>query len=251
MPEPVDTNLDQVLMRMVSPDLLDTLSPHLLNHVRLYGAITPNQRQADSMRAAVSYSQMDNSAKSLLEALLYKAGGFQMFGDGEMIMVTSATPTQAAPGNRRQQQTPAIMLEEPTEAMPNGVPQLSILTMERRFSEGVLAFNQSGKGSFLSAGDLGMRLGMDRSNFPPEFQAADNFTSYGMASIIDLNMAVRLGRQDRAQGSLRDAYPLPGNAVAYDKLPSRFKAQVEQAKKAANGMKTMSVGGRGAPPPRP
>ncbi|MEQ1821259.1 MAG: hypothetical protein ABL949_01995 [Fimbriimonadaceae bacterium] len=249
MPEPIDTNLDQVLIRMVSPDLLETLSPHLLNHVRLYGAITPNQRQADSMSAAVAYTQMDNTAKSFLEALLYKAGGFQMFGDGEMVMVTSS-PVPGQPVNRRPQQTPAIMLEEPTEAMPNGVPQNSILTMDRKFSEGVLAFNQSGKGSFLSAGDLGMRLGMDRSNFPAEFQAAENFTSYGLAAIIDLNMAVRLGRQDQGQGSLRDAYPHPGNAVAYDKLPDRFKSQVEQAKKAASGLRTVTAGGRGVPPPQ-
>ncbi len=246
MPEPVDTNLDQVLLKLVSPGVHSQLSPHQLGHERLYGALTPGQKQADRNQAAVSYVQMDATQKALTEALVYKAGEGQMFGEGQMLMVTrSASPA----GTNQPQVTPQIMQQEPTEAMPNGVPQNAVLTMTRKWSDGVLAVNTKGVGSFLSAGDLGLRLGMDRSGMPAEMQTVDVFTSYNTASIMDMSMAIAFGRQNRAQGNLRDANPLAGSAVSYDKLPPQFKAQVEQAKKAAANMRTMSVGRGGGPPP--
>ncbi|MEQ1932608.1 MAG: hypothetical protein ABL962_01830, partial [Fimbriimonadaceae bacterium] len=146
---------------------------------------------------------------------------------------------------------PQIMQQEPTEAMPNGIPQNTVLTMNRRWSDGVFAINQRGIGSFLSAGDLGLRLGMNRTGMPAELQAPETFSAYTMASITDLTMAFMVARQSRAQGNLRDASPRQGSAVTYDKLPDQFKAQVEQAKKAAANMRTMNVGGgrQGVPPP--
>ncbi|MEQ1935076.1 MAG: hypothetical protein ABL962_14550, partial [Fimbriimonadaceae bacterium] len=89
MPEPVDTNLDSVLLRMVSPIIAQQLSPHQLGHYRLYGALTPAQKQVDRNQVAIAYTQMDAIQKSLTEGVIYRAGGMQMFGDGEMMMVTA------------------------------------------------------------------------------------------------------------------------------------------------------------------
>lgn len=247
MPRWSDENLDAIWLAACAPVEHRKYSANQNVFYKMYGSLTTPQRQPAAARASIMANQMSAQQKLLLEEIVYQAGGPQMIGRGRM-MTTSVGVSR---GNTREQepQEPEIVIVEPTEAFPNGLPPNTRLELNRRFSDGVYAIDAQGRGRFLSAGDLGLRMGIDKGTLPPGMNVDSEFNKYFIADLTTVEMNVQFGRRGRT-ASLKDASVRSGaSAVSYAQLPKNFTDNVDRARQRAMNMKMMSVGGRGAPPP--
>lgn len=247
MPAWAATNLDALWLAAICPAEHAKYSANQNVFYKMYGTLTPAQRQANAQRVAILANQMSAQQRSLLEEIVYRPGGPQIIGNGQMMTTSVVSGSGPAPGQERPE--PEILVVEPTEAFPNGLPPNTRLEIGRRFMDGVYAIDSSGRGRFLSAGDLGLRLGLDKSTLPPGTTIDTQFSKYQLADMIVVDLNVSFGRRGR-NASLRDA-AIRGAAAAvgFSQLPKGFLDNVDRARQRAMNMRTMSVGGGGTPPP--
>jgi hypothetical protein len=150
------------------------------------------------------------------------AGGGQ-FSAMMMTMETTAGGRPMPPANS--------VLNEPTEALPNGIPGEALVNINRNLQEAVFASTKGIRGGqVLSAQELGMRQGMIDANFsggtPP--QQHDTFVP---AQMLHVSVTLDLGEYGQPSAHFKDAWLVNGaRAMAYNQLPEGFRAQVEQAK---------------------
>ena len=76
-----------------------------------------------------------------------------MFGDGVMTMAVEM-------GGQNRNPMPAIMLAEATEAFPDGIDGRARLEIGLQADEALYAINAQGQGEFVSASELGFRMGI-------------------------------------------------------------------------------------------
>jgi hypothetical protein len=234
-------------MQAFSPATARVYSNGQMDFLRLYALLTPAQRQVNAERARVGVNQMSGQQKAILEKIVYKFNGPMIMGRGTMAI--TAIRSDRTPGEERPE--PQIIQQEPTEAFPNGLPPDTILNLRRQWADGVFAIDANSQGRFLSAADLGLRQGIDTSQFPPGTFPQTQFTKYQLADLVYVSLNLTFGRRNRS-GDLRDASIRTGAAeLAYEKLPKGFLDSVDKARQQAANMKTMSIGrgGSAVPPP--
>jgi hypothetical protein len=249
MPDWEARSLDAKWLSAYDPSTAATFDAGKTEFMRIYGLLTPAQKATTQANVRLLASTMSGQQRAVLERIVYSSfGGPRIIGKGA-ISITSTT-RGGAEGNAGEQPEPEIVRLEPTEAFPNGLPNDASLELSRRWEDGVFALDSKGKGRFLSAGDLGLRMGMDTSKFPPGSIADSKFEKYQLADLVYIDLALRFGARNRT-GDLRDASTRTGAAITFDQLPQGFRDNVDKARQQAANMKTISFGsGRGAPPPR-
>lgn len=248
MPDWERDNLDAKWIQAFSPATALVYSNQQTAFLRLYGLLTPAQRQASMQRVRLNVNQMSGQQRKIVEKVVYQFNGPMVMGRGAMTIMSTVrsdrNPNEESP-------EPQIIQQEPTEAFPGGLPDNTMLDMRRQWAEGVFAIDKDDHGRFLSGGDLGLRMGIDTSKFPAGTIPNTDYAKYQMADLVYITMDLRFGRRGRS-GELRDATIRKGaDAVAYDKLPKSFLDVVDKARQQAANMKmgTVTAGGRGVPPP--
>ncbi len=238
-------NMDAVILRTLAPALYGEYNQDRNVYLKLYATLTPSQRMANLPRSQVPAMQMSSQQKAILEEIVYQPSGPMIIGNGVMF-VTARAGGPGGPPNQPQESP--LMQAEPTEAFPNGLPPNTLLQIQRNLQEGVFAYDEQGRGRFLSAGDLGLRMGFNSASFPG-MQVQNNFKKYALADLLYINLTLQFGRRSRGTDNLLDPSIKNATAMAYDQLPSGFKDNVDKARQRAMNMKTMSVGGGGAVKP--
>ena len=244
-----DSNLDGTWLRALSPATLDQYDqgPTHLTYLRLYGTLTPAQRAADSNRARINFLQLSNQQKALIEQIAYAATGPMMIGNGTMMMVSSSPAT---PGGRQPRQT-QIAMREPTEALPNGLPPMGMPDLVRKWEDGVFSRGADGHGTFFSAGDIGLRMGINPGSLPPGMKYETSFERMLLAELTDITMTLTFARTPKSE-TLRDANLKAGSSTyTMATLPKGMLDRIDRARQQAMNMKfgTMTVGGGGTKPP--
>ncbi len=245
MPTWTSRNLDALWLKAIAPAAHAEYSANRNIYLKLYATLTPSQRQASQQRSRIPAVQMSAQQKGFLEEIVFKPTGPMMIGNGQMMMVTMGNaPGQAPPG----EQESSIVQAEPTEAFPNGLPPNTLVTLLRETADGVFAIDDQGRGRFLSAGDLGLRMGINPANLPPGTQVQSNFTKYYLADLTSIDLSLQFGRRTSGTQDLMDPSVRTTTAVAYDQLPARFKDQVDRARQRAMNMntRTQAIGGGGS-----
>lgn len=248
MPAWNDRNLDALWLNAYSPNTSARYETNQNVYLKLYGSLTPSQKLVSSRRSIILGMQMSQQQRALLEAIVYQPGGPRMLGNGSMMMTATTRRGGAPPAPTE----PEIIQVEPTEAFPNGLPPNTRCTLDRRWFDGVFAVDDAGQGRFLSAADLGLRMGFDPTKLPG-MRVQNKFGKYFLSDLTTITVALQFGQRNRS-ADLQDA-SIRTNAAAmtFDQLPTNFLADVEKAKQQAANMKTMQFGGATGtkPPPSP
>lgn len=250
MPAWNDRNLDALWLNAYSPATSARYDANQNVYLKLYGSLTPSQKLVNSRRSIILGMQMSQQQRALLEAIVYQPGGPRILGNGSMMM--TATETTRRGGAPPAPPEPEVIRVEPTEAFPNGLPPNTRCTLDRRWFDGVFAVDDAGQGRFLSAADLGLRMGFDPTKLPG-MRVQNKFGKYFLSDLTTITVALQFGQRSRS-ADLQDA-SIRTNAAAmtFDQLPTNFLADVERARQQAANMRTMQFGGSTGtkPPPSP
>ncbi|MBS1723910.1 MAG: hypothetical protein JSS66_13260 [Armatimonadetes bacterium] len=171
-------------------------------------------------------------------------GGIIGLGDFVGISINSGdSPPQEPKG--------PSLADEPTEAMPNGLPlegKVGLTFSPMGAVQGL--FKNARNGQFLTAGALGGMRAMQANNSVPELAGKMlQYDSYVPAQGFKVTLQREFVKGANAKNDYEDFWlPSGATAVAFDKLPSDFldavkKAQEEMSKAG------MHFGGRGNKPP--
>lgn len=243
MPGVDSENLDWKVISLLAPTSLQMLGNPNQDQLRLYGMLAEGQKQEAMDQVKVPFSNLTPNQKTLFSQVVYRPGGPQILGEGTWISMSVGDEPARRPVSN-------ILTTEPTERFPDGVPQNAALTITRERGEGAFALDKSGAGTLYSAGDIGLRLGSG-TNLPEEMYVARGFTGFIPATVIDVDIAVVFGDQNRKSEGLRDGILQPGSAVPLDQLPIGLQAVINRAKEQAANMRFMQFGTGGGNPPPP
>lgn len=229
-----DRPLDMAYLSLISKDTADTFNEYVsmnLDMLRVYASIPDNVKRSSGESMNVPFRSLVGQAKTSAEHAYYaQPSGMGMFpGAGQVsaMIMTMEIENNGQPSGP----PPNSIMNEPTEALPNGIPGEAVLNVMRSLQEGVFASIKGVRGGqLLTAEELGMRRMMLESNFggstpPPSF---DTFIP---AQVVSIQIALDLREYGRPSGMFKDGWLVNGaRAVSYNQLPEVFRAQVERSR---------------------
>ena len=209
-------------------------------YLKLFGNLPENSRKPPTGRNAnFVINQLPTAPRLIAERIILQSGGAMMFGDGVMTMAVEM-------GGQNRNPMPAIMLAEATEAFPDGIDGRARLEIGLQADEALYAINAQGQGEFVSASELGFRMGIPPGT--PGMASPPTYKEFQIADVERITMSIFIGRTSRSQSTLDDwNLRKPATKYSLDTLPPKLKAQIEESKKMAGNI---NIGGlRGGPPP--
>ena len=231
-----DRPLDMVFLGLINKDVGDQLSQDVamnLDLLRLYGTVPDAAKKQSGDKFAIKYGQLGGAGKKLAEHSYYsRASGMMMLGgQGQqisMMMMTSDT----GPDGRSMPPANSIM-NEPTEALPNGIPFEANVVISRTLQDGVYASTKGLRlGQLLTADELGMRQGMLDANFNGGTDQVPQYDTYTPAQVLSVEISLELGEFGRPSADFKDGWLLNNaHAMSYAQLPDSFRLKVEEAKR--------------------
>jgi hypothetical protein len=231
-----ERSLDTVYLALINKDVGDQLTQYVsmsLDLLQLYATVPENMKRQSGEKMQLAYRTLTPQGRQLADHAYYaRPTGFmmpQIAGGGQFsaVMMTMETTTGGRP------MPPAnSVLNEPTEALPNGIPGEALVNIDRTMQEAVFATTKGIRGGqMLSAQELGMRQGIVDANFaggtpPPQHD------TFQPAQVLQVMVTLDLGDYGRPSAYFKDAWLITGSRpMAYNQLPEGFRAQVDQAKK--------------------
>lgn len=230
-----DRSLDNVYLGLINKDVGDQFNEYVsmsLDLLQLYGTVPENSKRQAGEKLQLAYRTLSPQGKQLADHAYYaRPSGFMMpqfAGGGQFSAVMMTMETTA---NGRPMPPANSVLNEPTEALPNGIPGEALVNIDRTLQEAVFASTKGIRGGqMLSAEELGMRQGLVDANFSGG-TAPLQFDTYQPAQLLQVSVTFDLGDYGRPSAYFKDAWLVNGSRpVAYNQLPEGFRAKVEQAK---------------------
>lgn len=226
--------------------------------LRFYGSLGAAQKNALRNRQPLAYNGMNPAQRTILHSMVYNSA------DGPRI--------EAANNGRREREQRELRMEvrngmafmsggnlqtERTEALPNGIPQQTLLNLRIDNEQAVLASAPNGASRILTADGIAQnRL---RGEMPQlaRFAGGESpqYDKYQMATQSNYEFVFRMTPNISLSRRLEDAIvDARSSAVAYDALDNRFKRDVDRAyerlKQMMSNMRPPGASEGSTPPPR-
>ena len=234
--------LDAIYMGLVNKDVANQFSEYAsmnLDLLRLYGTVSTSAKRQSGERMQFAYRTLTGQARTYADRSYYnRPTGFQTIGFGGLGARQEVAFVTATVEEGQGRRPPAnSVVNEPTEALPNGIPGEALIHINRTAQDGVFASTKGVRGGqLLNAQELGMRQGMIEANFNGGTPMAQ-YDTFVPAQILSVEVALDLLEYGRPSAFFKDGWTIANSrAVGYAQLPEAFRAQVEKAKQ---GMFTM------------
>lgn len=232
----LDTQWTRAMAHTAYRQLSDSIKrPYL----RLYGLLPANSRRpARGGGTEMFVNQLAPAARVVAEEILLRSGGIMIMGEGAMAISMDMSTGPQRPA------TPQIMIYEATEVFPNGIDGSVRLRISTQGEEMLYAIDANDLGEFLTAADLGFRMGVPSGT--PGFMSP-SFKEYQLADADRIRMQFFVGQTPRGETTLDDQrIRTPISKVTLDTLPPGMKERFDRARKQASEMKFGDF--RGGPP---
>lgn len=245
-----DRNVDMLLLGALHPMSAESLDggPTQRQFLRLYGSLSPNQRLDQQQETLIPFGTMRPDQRQIVHSLAYGPTGMSIIGGGRGNKSMAMMMTMGdGPGDRP---APPSLAQEPTEALPNGVPMDSVIRLGRRVLEGLYGLlTGDGFGKFMTVGELGMNRGLAQSELGATGRVkVPEYRSYKMADITRIQISLLAGAFQK-QADLSDGTIRQGSlAVRFEELPEGIRAAVQKAAEQASSMRFNFGGGPQRPP---
>jgi len=257
------TGFENLYARLINQPYADAeLGPNLSRRemLRFYALAGASQRQMLAAGRPLPTTSFTNEQTALLRDMVFhspagpnirvpRAQGAQTNVRMTMQVMARGAMAMGTGGNLR---------EERTEALPNGIPTGSFLTLRRDQQQAVLASQSSGgPGQIMTAGQLGLQNALAGRTELPAFATRTSYDRYLMGSQVTYNFTFQLGQNATLSRSLNDTvFDLQRSSVPFEQLPRNFRNQVSRA--ASETAERFERGGRrrnptqqNPPPPHP
>jgi hypothetical protein len=227
-----DRPLDMVYLSLINKDVSDQFNEYAsfsLDLLRLYGLIPENAKRQAGEQYAMQYRTLTPQGRALADRSYYNrgAGAGMFFGAGQAVSAMIMTMEEST--SERSGPPPNSVLNEPTEALPNGLPAEAVVSLQRTLKDGVFASTKGMRGGqLLGAEELGMRQGMLDANIGGGVQTPQ-YDTFVMAQIVQAELSIELGEYGRPSAMFKDGWLVNNaRAMAYGQLPEAFRAEVGQ-----------------------
>jgi hypothetical protein len=234
-----DRPLDTVYLGLINKDAGDQFNEYVsvnLDLLRLYALIPENTKRQAGEELALPYRTLTPEGKRLADHAYYaRPTGFVMpmgLGGGETKFTAAMMVMEENVDASGRPLPPAnAVINEPTEALPNGIPVEALLRVSRTVQEGVFATTKGVRGGqMLTAQELGMRQGLLDANVGGGGTTIQ-FDTYQPAQIVFVNVTLDLEHFGRPSAHFKDGWLVNGSRpVAYNDLPEAFRQRVEREK---------------------
>jgi hypothetical protein len=225
---------------LLQPQVNSAIEMDSLDFVRLYGALDARQRKALQAGIEVQASQLPVAARAEMAHLVFQADA----------------PLQFHSSGPAREETGRPIGHEPTEAMPNGLPDDARLSGRLVAEPSVIGQVEAGGAGAsaytpLRAWDLAWNNAMNESGVHPK--SAIRYAKYKYGQRGTLTMAARFSEMLGAEKRLvQSDFPPSAPWVTYNQLPEAFRAEVEkllsQARTSVADMKKREAGNKVPPP---
>ncbi len=248
---PKTTNFGVVVLKLLDPYAASDLSHNIGSNPQLFQFLATLGENAFNRSTGETKFQilgMNSEQRRDMEAVAFGGdtiGGIIGQGDFVGISVTDG------PGPSPSREAGPTLANEPTEAMPDGLPALATITLQFTSADLVFAaVSGSRGGEFLSAEGLGtMQSAQSSGRFQDvdlKIPGFDRFTAAQGNSIV-MTREFIAGRP--AVSNYADGWLVPGSStVTFDKLPSGFRNAVAKAKDEMSKGRTVRFGPGQRPP---
>ncbi len=229
-------NLVVAYIGLLHPAVASSLDTSSWELMRFYAGLSPTQK-AGGERLIVPYNALDLKAKSALTRLIF-------FSSNSMPMGAFQTAAMSEEAGGQVETDPFESISsEPTEAMPNGLPDGAKLMLDR--SNATVAIAANGVG--YTAEDLGTQLAMrERPELFPYVSESPLPPRYVLTQRNSLLITLGFNLEPVASYMLNDYRRGDGKWLSTNEFPSSFKDGVEQARtqarEAFKGMPTTGTG---------
>ncbi|MEQ1822794.1 MAG: hypothetical protein ABL949_09800 [Fimbriimonadaceae bacterium] len=239
--------------------------------LKLYGMLSPSQKQAAKAKG-VSISSLDSRQKAFVEKMVYgidpsaKAGFMNSNYGANMFEDIFDMDTMFKKEMERLEASKSY-LAEPTEALPNGLPNDGLVTLSEVLEPGYRPVSKGEKAtpeddvlglgesvsekqlaSLLAIKEMPMMLGEFGATFPKEFEKIQR-----KKVELKLTCMPNYGAMEQMYEATEDA----AQPVDLTKMGADFDATLDKMKKSMKSMEKMMMlgggmfsGGRKNPPPR-
>ncbi len=221
---------------MLHPAIASSLDSSSWELMRFYAGLTPAQKTGGE-RTRIPYSALDLRAKNALTRLIFFSANSMPMGAFQ-----SAAMSEESGGEIETMAFESIS-SEPTEAMPNGLPDVTTLTLDR--ANGTVAVAASG--AAYTADDLGTQLAMrERPELFPYISESPLPPKYVLTNRNSLLITLGFNMEPLASYMLNDFRRGDGRWLGVNELPEAFRTAMETARKdAREAFKSMPVTGVG------
>jgi hypothetical protein len=227
-----DRPLDMIYLMLINKDVSNQLNEYTtfsLDLLRLYGLIPENAKRMAGEQYATQYRTLTPQGRALADRSYYNrgAGAGMFFGGRQGMSVMIAMVPEQTEG--RSGPPANSILNEPTEALPNGLPPEAMISLRRTLKDGVFASTKGMRGGqLLGAEELGMRQGMLEANVGGNAQSP-LYDTFVMAQIVQAELSIELGAYGRPSAMFKDGWLMTNaRAMTYSQLPEGFRAEVGQ-----------------------
>ncbi|MEX2244116.1 MAG: hypothetical protein WD716_09760 [Fimbriimonadaceae bacterium] len=227
-----DRPLDMVYLSLINKDVSDQFNEYAsfsLDLLRLYGLIPENAKRQAGEQYATQYRTLTPQGRALADRSYYNrgAGAGMFFGAGQAMSAMVMTMEERAGG--RSGPPANSIINEPTEALPNGIPAEALISLRRTLKDGVFASTKGVRGGqLLGAEELGMRQGMLEANIGGNVQSPQ-YDTFVMAQLVQVELSIELGDYGRPSAMFKDGWLMNNaRAMTFGQLPEGFRAEVGQ-----------------------
>jgi hypothetical protein len=247
-----DSPLAQGFVALVAPGVINNGLPGQSewDMLRLWGRLTPDLRSALRSGSRVSVGRLPAGAKEVVDQMVYGHGATFLVGDAAPPSDPFAEMMAMGMGRFGQ---PGDWRNEPTEALPNGLPVDGYLTLAQRPTSWVVPVKPDGTPLFpmgpVGATEIGMltaMLELDKTGQMATYMPTFKDFVHGNRNELKFTFTYRPGlRQER---KLLDDQEGDGKPVPLDGLPTAFLEEVAKAKeqmKTSPFAKLIQMGGFG------
>lgn len=214
--------------------------------LRFYGSMTASQREMAWSGAEIPFRSLTPNQRAMVWRMVYLPGflglsGLRLQGQG------AANPF-------------AALRQEPTELLPNGIPNAAVLRVAVQRSPVVVNGGESGAGlrlfSALGPEELGamQHLREDPALGGMIGGLLPNWTTFRVGEKLQYQFQFQLTPELSLSGVLEDVVvPDGATAVGFDQLPPAFRERVQRAREQMRqgAAQLGSILGGGQAPPRP
>ncbi|HXH61270.1 MAG TPA: hypothetical protein VNI20_07915, partial [Fimbriimonadaceae bacterium] len=236
--------LDMVYLNLINSDVYRQLDNYVqmnFDLLRLYATLPDAYKYQSGDDVHTAYQNLPGTAKGFAERAVFNKSFSGMFnfndpGAGKAVAIQTITQ-----GVQKNSPPANSVMNEPTEALPNGIPSDADISLTRKVSDAVFASQKGVRGGkFYTAAQLGLQRGLsNRANFPER-----NFDSYSLGQVADVHLNVVVGQETPSSALFEDGTLLnTSRPLSYDQLPDTFRSAVEKFADRFNGQRGRGGGG--------
>lgn len=230
-PEQDDQSMLTALIRIMTGQALYSSDPKWL---RLYGSLTASQKKA-GLGDGLYLGDLSPQQAEIVNGMVY--------GDRTYLSFTTRPGQHSIYGT---------IYQEPTEALPNGLPARGKIKLMDRSEDAI--FGAGGTGSDRGYSPVEFAWQVHASRHPEKYpwmkdQPAVNLASLKVGRRVTLQISMELTDQISLNTNLVEPHVLGAKQYTFDTLPDSIKAKINEALKSYDSMPDTPVRTEGTPTP--